>query len=113
MVRLDTQLLFNACRLFDAENMDYLKEMILAYEQAVDLHNRCCPTHEIYQIRSEARLRKYVLESRLEDLQRLTISAIELATQAARNSIALGHEYEQIEALLANWDQTHVSKRAA
>jgi hypothetical protein len=70
MVQLDMQLLFDARRLFNGANVHRLKEMIFAYEQAVDLHNHQQPKHEIYQMQSELRLRKYVLDCRSEDLQR-------------------------------------------
>jgi len=39
-------------------NVHRLKEMIFAYEQAVDLHNRRGHTDVVYQIQSESRLRK-------------------------------------------------------
>jgi hypothetical protein len=43
MVRLDHQLLFAARKLFNGANVHRLKELIFAYEQAVDLHNRQAP----------------------------------------------------------------------
>lgn len=60
MVRLDAQLLFDARRLINEANVHRLREMIFAYEQAVDLHNRKWTGHEIYRIHSEGRLRLYV-----------------------------------------------------
>ena len=74
MVRLDTQLLFRARRLFNGGNA-HLNEMILAYEQAVDLYNRHSQGHEVYRIQSEARLRQSVFESEGEDIFRRTTCA--------------------------------------
>src|SRR5215510_13280303 len=97
MVRLDQHLLFKARRLINGANVHRLKEMIFTYEQAVDLHNRHWPTHEVYQIQSELRLRKYVLDSQSEDLRQRTVSAVEQATQASLRSITLAEDYDRLE----------------
>jgi hypothetical protein len=55
MIQLDHQLVRNAERILNGA-------MIFAYQQAVDLHNRQWPKHEVYQIQSEAQLRRYVRE---------------------------------------------------
>jgi hypothetical protein len=60
MVKFDQQLLFTARRLATGANVHRLKELIVAYEQAVYLHNRQWPPHMIYQSESEQRLRRYV-----------------------------------------------------
>ena len=62
MIQLDHQLVRNAERILNGANVHRLKEMIFAYQQAVDLHNRQWPKHEVYQIQSEAQLRRYVRE---------------------------------------------------
>lgn len=64
MVRLDCQLLFEARRLINAANLHRMKELIFAYEQAVDLHNRGWGSHEVYQLQHELALRQYVMEQR-------------------------------------------------
>jgi hypothetical protein len=87
MVILDIQLLSAAHRLLDETNLNKtnrhrLVELVLAYVKAVDLHNRQCPTHEIYRIQSEMRLRQYVLACHDEDRQKRTTEAIERANGA-------------------------------
>jgi hypothetical protein len=70
MIHLDNQLLSRARHLINGANVHRLKEMIFAYEQAVDLHNRQWPGHEIYRIENEGRLRLYVGQQQGEDLRR-------------------------------------------
>ena len=82
MVQLDLQLLYSARRLFDGANVHHLKELIFAYEQAVDLHNRRWPRHEIYQIKSEVQLRNYVLQSQAKILEERRACAVERARRA-------------------------------
>jgi len=60
LVKFDQQLLFAARRLMSGSNVQRLKELIFAYEQAVYLHNRKWPAHIVYQSDSEQRLRRYV-----------------------------------------------------
>ena len=65
---LDHQLLFEARRLIDGANVHLMKEMIFAYEQAIDLYN---PTgHRRYHREHETRLRSYVNELRVAKLDR-------------------------------------------
>jgi len=66
MVALDYQLLYCARKLVNGANVHHLGELIFAYEQAVALHNKHLPTHEIYRIQSELRLREYVHKSQDE-----------------------------------------------
>ena len=114
MVRLDAQLLSDARRLINGANVHRLKELIFAYEQAVDLHNRRHPRHEVYRMQSEARLRLYVRQHQEEDLRRRTLAAMERATQASTKSDALAEHYDRLEKELANWtQQTNKTKRVA
>ena len=82
MVELDTRLLSDACQLLNESNMHRLGAMLLAYEEAVDFHNRQRPTHEIYRMQSELRLRDYVSRCQDEDRQKRTLAAIERANKA-------------------------------
>ena len=84
MQQVDAQLLADVCRLINAANLDWLKGMIFAYEQAVDLHNRHCAGHEIYRIESEARLRLYVVRQQGEAIKRITLELMERAEQATQ-----------------------------
>ena len=94
MVQLDRGLLIEARRLIDAANGHRLKEMILVYEQAVDLHNRRYPGHETYRMQSELRLRKYVLHRQTENIRQLKNSAVECAERAAIKSGDLEQHYD-------------------
>ena len=60
MVRLDHQLLFVARSFINGANVHRLKELIFAYEQAVDLDNRQAPKARVYRIQIELELRTYV-----------------------------------------------------
>jgi hypothetical protein len=82
MVQLDHQLLYSANRLFDGTNAHRLRELIFAYEFAVDLHNRQLPGYEIYRIQSEMRLRNYVHRCQGEALRCLADAARQLALNA-------------------------------
>jgi len=111
MVRLDEKLLFAACEVTNAANVPHLKKMMSAYEEAVDLHNRNCPRHEVYQMRSESRLRQYVRNCQEADIRMKTFNAIDLAGKATVKSIELTHEYERLEKQLAEWkSRTDFSK---
>jgi len=109
MVRLDHQLLFAARKLFNGANVHRLKELIFAYEQAVHLHNRNAPTHEVYRIHSELDLRKYVHECNESEIARMTVIAINCASVASRDSLALVDKYDRLEERLAEWDQRRIS----
>lgn len=56
---LDHQLIFEARRLITGANVHRMKELIFAYEQAIDLHNRAWPAHRKYRREHEVRLRSY------------------------------------------------------
>jgi hypothetical protein len=79
MVQLDHQLLFNARRMINPFTGDHLEEMIVAYEQAVDHHNRDYTMDRIYRIQSEVRLRSYVRAYQDAELRDRTIVAIDHA----------------------------------
>ena len=68
MVQLDKDLLFAADRIIDGANVHELNEMIVAYKHAVDLHNSGWRGHEKYQHQYELRLRIYVCNHRLNQL---------------------------------------------
>ena len=70
---LDHQLLFEARRLITGANVHRMKELIFAYEQAIDLYNRAWPTHRKYQPEHEARLRSYVAELRVASNRNWTL----------------------------------------
>ncbi|HME99921.1 MAG TPA: hypothetical protein VKK06_08570 [Terriglobia bacterium] len=105
MVRLDQKLLFEARSLCNGENGNRLQELISAYEKAVNLHNRNCPRHEVYQMQSESRLRRYVRNSQGADIHGKTLIAKNLARNAAIKSTELTEKYDQLEKLLAQWDR--------
>jgi hypothetical protein len=104
MVRLDDKLLLDACEISNGANVPYLKKMISAYEDAVDLHNRNCPRHEVYHRQSESRLRQYVRNCKEADIRIKTFDAIDLAWKATIKSIELTHEYKRLEKQLAEWE---------
>jgi hypothetical protein len=112
MVHLDHHLLLDARCLMDGANVHHLKEMIFAYEQAVDLHNREWPGHEIYRMQSEARLRLYVRRRQDEDIRLKTIAAMERGRQAAIKSIALADSYDRLEDRLEEWTDGQSQKIA-
>jgi hypothetical protein len=64
MILLDRQLLFEARHFITGANVHRVKEMIFAYEQAVELHNHNWPTHREYHTACEEALREFVFESR-------------------------------------------------
>jgi hypothetical protein len=113
MVRLDQHLTLPVRRILNGVNVHRLKEMIFAYEQAVDLHNRQLPNYKVYQIQSELRLRKYVLDSQSEHLRRRPINAIERARQASLHSTAIAADYDGLEERLEKWNQAYQKKQAA
>ena len=104
MVRLDDKLLLDACEISNGANVPYLKKMISAYEDAVNLHNRNCPRHEVYHRQSELRLRQYVRNCKEADIRIKTFDAIDLASKATIKSIELTHEYKRLEKQLAEWE---------
>ena len=105
MIQLDDRLLADARLLFNAENVDRLKKMIFDYGQAVDLHNRRCPAHEIYRIKSELKLRQYVHSRHEETIRLRTNGVIESAEQASLKSALLAETYDEMEKHLADWSR--------
>ena len=85
MVQLDAQLLIDTRRLMNTTNSERITEMILAYEQAVDLHNHQRPGHEMYKGRPEQNLRAYVLDCRLIDLNHRSAAALRHANSLLDN----------------------------
>ena len=82
MVQLDYQLVYSALLFITGANAHRMKELISAYEQAVDMHNTHQPEHEIYRIQSELRLRNYIHRYQDEVIRRETDAAIQLAIEA-------------------------------
>ena len=82
MVQLDYQLLYSALHLITGANVQRIKDLISAYEQAVDMHNTHQARHEVYRIQSEIRLRNYVHRCQNEVIRRETDAAIQLAIEA-------------------------------
>src|SRR5262249_11347040 len=109
MVRLDHQLLFAVRKMFNGANVHRLKELIFAYEQAVDLHNRHAPTHEVYRIQSELELRNFVCVCHEAEIARRTEIAINRANVASSDSIVLADKYDRLEERLAEWDERRIS----
>ena len=105
MLKIDAQLLTNIRRLIDEANGHLVNEMIFAYEQAVDLHNRRWPKHEIYQIQSEMWLRSYVRQRQDETIRRQTIAANKLADEASLKSIAVLDAFDRLERRIEEWTQ--------
>ena len=91
------------------ENVHRLKELIFAYEQAVDLHNQHAPTHEVYRIHSELDLRRYMRVWHEAEIARMTEIAIYRASVASSNSLVLADKYDRLEDRLAEWDQRRSS----
>ena len=91
-----------------------MKQMIFAYEQAVDLHNQRWPGHEIYHIQCEARLRIYVRGRQDEAIQRRILAANKRADEASLKSRALADASDRLKQRIEEWTQTvDVSKRIA
>ena len=67
---LDHQLIFEARRMITGANVHRMKELIFAYEEAIDLHNRAWPAHRKYRREHEVRLRSYVIKLRKLDRNR-------------------------------------------
>jgi len=110
MVRLDQRLLCDARSLCNGKNVRRLQELISAYEQAVDLHNRNCPRHEVYQMQSESHLRRHVRNSQSADIHGKTVIAKNLARNAAIKSVELTEKYDELEKLLAQWDRAQIAR---
>lgn len=85
MVQLDAQLLIDTRRLVNTTNSERITEMILAYEQAVDLHNLQHTGHEAYKSRPEQNLRAFVLDCRLIELNHRSAAALRHANSLLDN----------------------------
>ena len=75
MIELDYHLLFEARRLMTGADVHRMKEMIFAYEQAVELHNGQHHSHRRYRPEHESRLRAYVAQHLIEKFDRHIIGA--------------------------------------
>ena len=100
MVQLDAQLLFAARRLMSNTNPERIDEMILAYEQAVDLHNHQHSGHETYKRQPEQNLRAYVLDCRLVDLNHRSTAALKHANSLLDNCKRLHARSAELDILV-------------
>jgi hypothetical protein len=73
MIQLDGQLIYEAQRRMNGANVHLLKQMIFAYEQAVDLHNAGWPGHKVYQTACEEELRDYLMSGRSRRRSTITL----------------------------------------
>src|SRR5438094_14374 len=89
MVRFDAQLLFAARCLLDGSNVNRLKEMILSYGRAVDLHNSHRLGHEKYQREYEVKLRGYVLDQHIAALEHRIATGLRHANELIEKSAGL------------------------
>jgi hypothetical protein len=103
MVTLDHRLLYTARRLFNGANVHRLKEMIFAYEQAVDLHNHKRESHRKYQRQHERRLRCYVAIQRSMALKSACKAARERAASLMAQSASLHERSEALEREYEEW----------
>jgi len=98
MVRLDEKLLFDARHSIDASNVHRLNEMVLAYQQAVELHNAQSKGHEQYDQVHELQLRSYVVTHRLRKLTEQSATVLKRANSLIKRSMELHAKSDQIEA---------------
>lgn len=107
MVQLDHRLLHEAQRTITGANVHQLKEMILAYVQAVELHNCEWPSHHQYQREHEVRLRRYVMQDRLKWLDKAVNVARVRAESLSNRSVRLHERSEEIETSYQEWRHGH------
>ena len=107
MVQLDHRLLHEAQRTITGANVHQLKEMILAYVQAVELHNCEWPSHHQYQREHEVRLRRYVMQDRLKWLDKALNVARVRAESLTNRSARLHERSEEIETSYQEWRHEH------
>jgi hypothetical protein len=112
MVKLDASLLSDARSLINSDNGPQVEDMISGYEQAVHLHNRQHPGHEIYRMRTEMRLRRYVRSRHDEAMRQRTRSVIDDATQLSVGCRVLADTYDRMERDLAEWIRTGSRRRS-
>lgn len=96
MVTLDKQLLDEARGCINAENTEVLNELILAYEEAVALHNCASPGHEVYRDRSERKLRQSVFDRRLIQLNERSAAAQQQAAMLMQRSEKLHQQGDRL-----------------
>jgi len=101
MVTLDHQLVFMARRLLNGANVHLLKELIFAYEQAVLLHNSGWPTHFVYDAHPERKLRLYVFQQRMVELDRRLSASKEYAARVIAENKRREEKVAFTDALLA------------
>ena len=111
MVKLDAQLLLDADSLLNSDNISEVKELISAYEHAVDHHNRHCSGHDVYRMQSEMRLRQYVRSRYDEAIRQKTQWLIEDAKQLSLACRVLEDAYDRVEKDLAEWIRTASLRR--
>lgn len=109
MVQLDHRLLHEARRLITGANVHPLKEMIFVYLQAVDLQNRDWPSHHEYQTEHEARLRRYVMQDRLNRSDQAIKVARDRHESLINRCARLHQRSEEIEAKYQQWGQEHAT----
>jgi len=73
MIALDQTLLHQASRLTTGANVHRVKELMLAYEFAVSLHNG--GQHKVYETRFERELREFVHRERIRAQSRTFATA--------------------------------------
>jgi hypothetical protein len=98
MVRLDENLLFEACRCIDASNVHRLKEMMFAYERAVELHNAAhTQGHGQYDAADELQLRSYVVTHHVKKITDKSNAVVKRANSLIRKSIELHAKSKGLE----------------
>jgi hypothetical protein len=97
MVRLDEKLLLEACRCFDSSNVHRLKEMMFAYERAVELHNAYTQGHERYDATHELELRSYVVTHHVKAIIKQSDDAVKRANSLIRKSSELHAKSKGLE----------------
>ena len=102
-VHLDYQLIYEARHLMSGADVHRLREMIFAYEQTVDLHNRQWPGCQTYQRQHEVRLRSYVVQRRLEQLEQQITAAREYCAELSAISCRLQERSEALHADYEDW----------
>jgi hypothetical protein len=96
MIHVDQTLLQAARRWTNGANVHRIKEMIFAYEIAVELHNRNTEGHETYQKHCELTLRRHVFECQMNELDRRSEAAIRYARELLERSTRLQFKSEEL-----------------
>jgi hypothetical protein len=97
MVRLDENLLLEACHYIDTSNVHRLKEMMFAYERAVELHNTHTKGHGRYDAIHELRLRSYVVTHRVKKITEQSNAAVKRANSLIRKSSELYAKSKELQ----------------